>query len=853
MRESKGPKRFISIVSSVIIISFTTLTMSPTYLAVGSESSSIYNLSPQHGVFGPMTDSNVEEKRSLELVVLGELVKESGIILKNMDVPRNLFLKFKGSDESIDAVFEAAEFLDVTDGILSNGIEKIILIPARFGDTPYCVEIFVKADGGIKSAVYSLDDFSDHLEEDLIPSGIVHPADAENLFQRMFERDILKDRKTRFVGLMDEGVQSVLTFLEAAGAVRLGGIITKVVSEKNVLLVSPGDQKKREGVIEVTEAAEEKARASAILEQSMIATQVKLQFGDVKEAFSEFWDMWKENKGKDFDLDRIDPKLNLLVKDMEQSLSDGSNEGSIEFVDIAYTRMLDVTGIRIEDCKPTIRDIKRIFREIAEYYMPGKLKESYKLYKVMRNLEVRMDKAVKESEFEAAAKYRDEINEVKAKLTIERENGNIENDNYEEIFAKLPGLNTDLIVIEHVSDGMLPTDIVTEDGTIRVNENFVKLMYQMSLRGLKGETGKIYAYPKSFTPEVIGDLYESILYSLAIHSIKGHLPFNEEGFVEFTKDEYMTQGERGDGHLYVNTLAMLYYWIMLIEHYEKPYQRVKFYMDKYPHLFRKLTEEQKKKLPMHLVDLCEEQLKRGMFPLYNYQDVPTGMTREDVKNIMKQYPDSASNEGIPGSEEENLWAHSVVDSFLEGKSAQELVKEGKQMIFALEDEWMPEVQKTFIQPLIQEFEKLGDASPVKVVRKEKKETVEEFAARLERMRQESGLEPEDMIVMASASNVKKHHFDNLKVQEKFEEHSPLIIGVDNANLSDDSYVRLMEMITMAMRMAYGQTAISEHPNIKKQAIGDRTFIFIPIPPAKPLGYNEIKDLYEKQLKILRAA
>ena len=166
---------------------------------------------------------------------------------------------------------------------------------------------------------------------------------------------------------------------------------------------------------------------------------------------------------------------------------------------------------------------------------------------------------------------------------------------------------------------------------------------------------------------------------------------------------------------------------------------------------------------------------------------------------------------------------------------------------------MPKVQKTLIASLVQEFGKMGPLSPIDIIRKESGETVEQFAERLERTRKERKLDHGDIIVMASRHNIENRLFGALDTPEGKEGESPLLIGVDSRNLGDESYISFLEMVTMAMRIATGQRPISDHPSIKKEAIGERAFIFMPLPPARALNYEQIQKIYQKQLAIIRAA
>ena len=61
----------------------------------------------------------------------------------------------------------------------------------------------------------------------------------------------------------------------------------------------------------------------------------------------------------------------------------------------------------------------------------------------------------------------------------------------------------------------------------------------------------------------------------------------------------------------------------------------------------------------------------------------------------------------------------------------------------------------------------------------------------------------------------------------------------------NGYIRLVEMLTMAVNLAFGEkVAQADHPYIKFQKIGDRSYIFIP--KAKAYDYEVLQELYRLQ-------
>ena len=58
----------------------------------------------------------------------------------------------------------------------------------------------------------------------------------------------------------------------------------------------------------------------------------------------------------------------------------------------------------------------------------------------------------------------------------------------------MPGLDPEKTIVSRLSNCLIPTERSYEDGTIRINENFVKLMYYLTFKGFKGPGGAINNY-----------------------------------------------------------------------------------------------------------------------------------------------------------------------------------------------------------------------------------------------------------------------------------------------------------------------------------------------------------------------
>lgn len=271
------------------------------------------------------------------------------------------------------------------------------------------------------------------------------------------------------------------------------------------------------------------------------------------------------------------------------------NEDGLHFEDAAFSLILDIRDVAIEDCIETIEDVKSIISEIAHH---------------------RMDK-------------------LNSKVKTGERSGYIDSQD-------MPGLNPEKIIVKHLSNAIIPTEIHCEGYTF-VNTNFIKLMHLQATRGMKGESGKIPNIPDLAEYNLpMGELYSSIIYSMAIHIIDGYYDYHEDGKIVFNPERERAHLKRGNikKHQYVNLLSMLYYWIVLVEKSPEPQKRASDFIMKNHFIFRELESKQRAFLPYHLKKLIMHFIytENQAFPFQ--LDPPailvrTGFSRNDFQQIFK--------------------------------------------------------------------------------------------------------------------------------------------------------------------------------------------------------------------------
>jgi hypothetical protein len=72
-----------------------------------------------------------------------------------------------------------------------------------------------------------------------------------------------------------------------------------------------------------------------------------------------------------------------------------------------------------------------------------------------------------------------------------------------------------------------------------------------------------------------------------------------------------------------------------------------------------------------------------------------------------------------------------------------------------------------------------------------------------------------------------------------------VVGVDNQELEANSYIRLMEMLTIALKLSAGKEVSIDNAHIT--ITEDKEYhIYIFLPHAEPMNYEDLKVVYEAQ-------
>ncbi|MFC1480429.1 hypothetical protein ACFL5Y_03165 [Candidatus Omnitrophota bacterium] len=882
-RLSKG---YFTLIIIFLIISFINLTIAPSYLAMECKPySSSYTLQPPPRVFDSIVGSGIDKEFRLEALIFSIVNRNFGILSSLKERKKDIFSYFG---------LKNIEILS-SEPILIKSKSSIHAIPCRVDGKLYYGRLVRHKSGRLKKVdVYPADKFI----EDLVKNRELTSREAGHLRKKLSARSFKKDRNRSYVfDATDESVKAVIAFLTMSDAQDQSQYFQDRVRAREELLA------------ESDRAKTVKQRAKSMLDTMLDGHE---------KAFREFWKSWEGNKKniKEFDLDEADPEFGLHLCDIKQGFGNASNEGFIELADKAYETMPELSYIKLKDCQDVINDIKMIFPQVANEIM--------EIYNEM--------------------------------VALARKGKKIRKD-------KMPGTDPNKVIVarfilgESEKDGrplhcLLPTEITKKEKLVLINENFVKLLTKYR-EYLKSPGGDILDYDEDRRElnkdKVIGNLYTALIRAIAYHSIGGHFTIQKDGTAKFNPDELLAQGVRGGKHdSYVNLIALLFYWTVLVESSKSPVTRAEELLRKYPILLRNITPDQRDKLPKHFLKLCRHFLKeKDLLTHYRSPRLDTGVTKSHVENFLKTqgHPDSAaSNEGGPGflparvyrllcsnklqrrklvtdldileelnlkdsdrksvssaldaltevgvvtTKEEELktykralmsprrrskvteilarneitdvkklkgdiykvtepmWAQTFLRAVASGKLPRQLKVGGQKIILALETDWIPKDQMRIIQKLIQEIGKLGGS--IKVVRG----SADELAGKLNDAIEAEGVQLKNVVVLAGKDTIKRKEFAPIRAKDNSDTDKAFFVGVDASELKEDSYIRLMEMLTMAMRMAFGQRPIFEHPRIKmppENIKNIRTVIFTL--KAEKIKLGDLVKIYDAQKDILSDA
>jgi len=239
-------------------------------------------------------------------------------------------------------------------------------------------------------------------------------------------------------------------------------------------------------------------------------------------------------------------------------------------------------------------------------------------------------------------------------------------------------------------------------------------------------------------------------------------------------------------------------------------------------------------------------------PLYSAVKVP-GILSGQIQGILRDITtapvdtDIASVKGRILNVTDRIWSDALIETAVRNAASNAAEKSGGKIILALDTSWVPDVQEGFIASLVQAIENLESKAPVIVLRGKGAGLAGDIMAVTEK----EGVPMANVVLLAPKNVLGKKEFDLIRAKNDNDTDKAFVVGVDPSELTDTSYIRLIEMLTFALRLSFGLEPFSKHTEIKVWKVNSRLYVFIP--RASEVDFESVKTLYKAQKKTLTAA
>lgn len=251
---------------------------------------------------------------------------------------------------------------------------------------------------------------------------------------------------------------------------------------------------------------------------------------------------------------------------------------------------------------------------------------------------------------------------------------------------------------------------------------------------------------------------------------------------------------------------------------------------------------------------------RSLFKL-TQQDLESAGIDWDVE-ILKVYVGKEEVYDLPKevlvAEEEAKETQPMIDIYtaiLQAKAAQELKdvlaaqdfassKREETIVIGIESSWVPKVQASAVQGLLNELTRKGFGS-IRIVRA----SGEGLARELDEVIGKTNAPLKNVVILGASDIISSVAFE--KFRSSGNSSGAFFAGVDlPEGFPESGYTRLLEMITLAVKMAFDES-FAEDPYIETIQEGNRSYRFIPL--AQAIELEELKKIYTLQQKLLTSA
>ncbi|OGW74946.1 MAG: hypothetical protein A2Z72_07435 [Omnitrophica bacterium RBG_13_46_9] len=187
--------------------------------------------------------------------------------------------------------------------------------------------------------------------------------------------------------------------------------------------------------------------------------------------------------------------------------------------------------------------------------------------------------------------------------------------------------------------------------------------------------------------------------------------------------------------------------------------------------------------------------------------------------------------------------------------ALEAKKKNEKIVIGLDTSWIPEAQRSCIQGLLNRLSHLSRRNGLEnivVRRRNGTELARSIGEEIEKAKKSGMNVPlSNVVILGSKDVLEDKAFDYLRGGDR-PETGAFFAGVQ---LPEDfpenglGYIRLLEMLEAATRLAFGEEAADRNIGIRR--LGPKLYIFIP--KAEPVDFEGLKRIYDSQRQLLIAA
>ena len=175
---------------------------------------------------------------------------------------------------------------------------------------------------------------------------------------------------------------------------------------------------------------------------------------------------------------------------------------------------------------------------------------------------------------------------------------------------------------------------------------------------------------------------------------------------------------------------------------------------------------------------------------------------------------------------------------------------GEKIMVGIDTTWIPDTQVSAIQGLLNRLSHLSRKKGLDnliIIRSKG----ERLAGVLLKERDKKGIPLSNIVILGGQNVLASKAFDELRKSDKEKKGAFFAEVALPESFPEYSYIRLLDMLTISLKLAFGEPVSLDNPFMDISKLGDRVFRFIP--RAEPLEFEELKKIYEGQRQAIVAA